>query len=191
MQAKVWQSGITLIELLIALAILTIGVLIAVPNMSGMSGSARLAGAASELQSALQFARTEAIRLNTAVVFCHSSNGSSCDTPASGLWQGWLVRAAGNAPGSETGPVLRAHNWTEPKVELRSANSLSSQNHAVRFNSLGLVRAFTSNAPFSASLLACIPDSTLSPNIYQVNINSAGLTEVVTSTTAASTGGAC
>lgn len=184
------QLGITLIELLIALAIITIGVLMAVPNMNNMSGGRRLAGAAAELQSALQFARTEAIRLNSAVVFCHSANGETCAAPSGAVWQGWLIRAAGATLGSESGPVLRFHHWTEPQVELRSTPALSTQGHAVRFNSLGLVRAFTSNAPYSAALQVCIPDSNITPNIYQINMKSAGLAELVTSNST-SAGGAC
>lgn len=190
MRASDRQQGITLIELLVALAIITIGVLIAIPNMGNMSGGRRLAGSAAELQSALQFARTEAIRLNAAVVFCHSANGTTCAAPSGSVWQGWLIKAAGAALGSETGPVLRSHSWAEPQVELRSNSALASQGHVIRFNSLGMVRAFTSNAPYSGALQACIPDSNISPNIYQININSAGLTELVTSSST-SAGGAC
>jgi type IV fimbrial biogenesis protein FimT len=190
MRASGRQHGITLIELLVALAIITIGVMVAVPNMADMSGGRRLAGTAAELQSALQFARTEAIRLNTTVVFCHTNDGSTCAAPGGAVWQGWLIRAAGATLGSENGPVLRWHSWADPQVELRSNSGLATQGHAIRFNSLGMVRAFTSNAPYSAALQACIPASNITPNIYQININSAGLTELVTSTST-SAEGAC
>lgn len=173
------QAGVTLLELMVALAILAIGTLLASASFGSFSASSRLSSATSELQSALQYARSESIRLNAAVVFCHSSDGQSCSAPAATYWQGWLIRAAGATAGAETGPVLRANSWTDEQVKLSSGASLNSAGHAIRFNSLGLIRTFTSNAPLSGQLKACIADAALKPNLYQLNFSSAGVTEVL------------
>jgi len=171
--------GVTLLELMVAVAILAIGAVLASASFGSFSASSRLSSATSELQSALQYARSEAIRLNTAVVFCHSSDGQSCSAPTATYWQGWLIRAAGASVGAETGPVLRANSWIDEQVKLSSGASLTSAGHAIRFNSLGLIRTFTSNAPLSGQLKACIADAAVKPNLYQLNFSSAGLTEVL------------
>lgn len=187
MVVQAGEKGVTLLELMVALAILALGMLLAAPNLGSFTAGSRLSGAATQIQSALQYARSEAIRLNTAVVFCHSSDGQVCSAPTSGYWQGWLVRAAGANVGAETGPVLRAASWTDDQVRLRSGPTLASAGHAIRFNSLGLIRTFTTNAPLSGQINACVADATIKPNLYQLNFGSGGLTELVRS----DTGGTC
>lgn len=69
--------GFTLLELLIAMTILAIIISVAVPGMSGMAANQRLIGAAEQVWSHLQQARSEAVARNTQVFVNFSANGST------------------------------------------------------------------------------------------------------------------
>ena len=84
------QSGATLLELMVTLAVSAILLGIGIPSFASLSHSSRLSGATNELVSALHLTRSEAIKRNSRVVMCISATGTSC--AASGDWhQGWLV----------------------------------------------------------------------------------------------------
>lgn len=173
--------GVTLIELLVVMVLLTIGLMLASPGFSVIGGSARLETHSREIQNALVFARSEAIRLNRNVLFCHSSDGQVCSEPPSAGWRGWLVRAGGAAIGSETGPVLRAQQLNDDLVVIHSGPALAGAQHVLRFNSQGLIRMFANNTPLSDAIRACIADTTMNPNVYEVQFNSGGRLQQVTS----------
>jgi type IV fimbrial biogenesis protein FimT len=83
-------AGFTLIELMIAIAVLAVLLALAVPNFNDASLSARLNGFANSIVAAAQVARSEAIKRNATITLCASANGSSC--AGSGGWeQGWIV----------------------------------------------------------------------------------------------------
>jgi len=63
------QSGVTLIELLVAISILGILLALAIPNFSRMVQDAQNRTAAESLLNGLQMARTEALRRSTQVRF--------------------------------------------------------------------------------------------------------------------------
>jgi type II secretion system protein H len=63
------SSGFTLVELLIVIAIVAILAALTAPTFENMSRKMALTGAASELASGLQFARSEALRSGKALVF--------------------------------------------------------------------------------------------------------------------------
>jgi type IV fimbrial biogenesis protein FimT len=88
--------GFTLIEVMIALAVLAILVSIAVPAYSTMLVNHRLAAQANGLLTALHLARSEAIKRNGRVVVCRAVAGADA-CGASGGWQGgWIVFADAN-----------------------------------------------------------------------------------------------
>jgi type IV fimbrial biogenesis protein FimT len=63
------QSGITLIEIVIALAVIGMLMVAGLPAMSGMLANIRVRGAAEEVASGLQLARAEAMKRNQNVTF--------------------------------------------------------------------------------------------------------------------------
>ena len=84
------HSGFTLIELMITLAIVGILLTVGVPSLKTFMQGNQLIAAANELVSALHIARSEAIKLNSRVSICESSNGTSCSN--TGSWKnGWIV----------------------------------------------------------------------------------------------------
>ncbi len=84
------QSGVTLLELIVVLAISGILLVIGIPSFAAYSSNSRLTSATNALVSSLFLARSEAIKRNSRAVLCKSANGLACAT--SGGWdQGWVV----------------------------------------------------------------------------------------------------
>jgi type IV fimbrial biogenesis protein FimT len=81
------QAGFTLIELVIAIAIVAVLLAVGVPSLRDMAVSQRVRGAANDLYSDLIFARAEAIKRNAQVSVVRETGG----------WlQGWRVQAGGS-----------------------------------------------------------------------------------------------
>ena len=84
------QSGVTLLELMVVLAIAAILLLAGIPSFASLINSTRLSTATNEMISSLHLTRSEAIKRNSRAVMCTSATGTSC--AVSGGWhQGWLV----------------------------------------------------------------------------------------------------
>jgi prepilin-type N-terminal cleavage/methylation domain-containing protein len=73
------RSGFTLLELLIVLAILSLGAAIAVPLFAKRAPATALNGAALELRAALAAARSAAIAENREIAFTGAANGYRID----------------------------------------------------------------------------------------------------------------
>jgi type IV fimbrial biogenesis protein FimT len=96
------HTGITLIELLAAMALVAILAALAVPALDGLVLNARRSAAMEGLVRAAWFARTEALRRGRPVLLCASAGGDSC-VAGPGAWdQGWIV-----APADAPAEVLR------------------------------------------------------------------------------------
>lgn len=81
-------SGFTLVELMIAILILSILTAMAAPNFRNLIVSNRLSTEVNDLQTTFAFARSEAIKRNTAISICPSIDGNLC----SNSWNhGWIV----------------------------------------------------------------------------------------------------
>lgn len=90
----VLQRGFTLVELMVAIAVLAVLLGIAVPSFTDSTLSSKLRTQANDLAAAALLARSEAIKRNQAVTLCASSDGVAC----TGTWaSGWIVRTAGGA----------------------------------------------------------------------------------------------
>ena len=84
------HTGFTLIELMITLAVVGILLMVGVPSLKTFMQGNQLIASTNELISALHVARSEAIKLNTRVSICESSDGANC--AATGSWKnGWIV----------------------------------------------------------------------------------------------------
>ena len=85
------SSGFTMVELMVAVAIVAILTAIALPSFQPTIRSNRLATATNLLSSAISLARSEAIKNTRGGGVCSSANGTSCSgaTNWSGGWMVW------------------------------------------------------------------------------------------------------
>lgn len=88
--------GFTVIELMVTVAVIGVLAVVAVPAMSGLVNAYRLNGAAGELQTAIQLAKSESVRRNVPVTVCASADGTTCSGATA--WSRWIVR--GRDPGT-------------------------------------------------------------------------------------------
>ena len=96
MQTHHRQFGMTLIELMVAVAILGILLAIGIPSMRGMSETEAVRGHMNTFFSTLRYARSEAIRNRAQVVICPSNNSESaspsCSDGVTDHWEaGWII----------------------------------------------------------------------------------------------------
>ena len=84
------QTGFTLVELMIALALAAVLLGIGVPAFTNFILNNRMIAVSNDLVTALQFARSEAVKRNNNVTICISSDGVDCTGGAN--WEGgWIV----------------------------------------------------------------------------------------------------
>jgi type IV fimbrial biogenesis protein FimT len=89
-QSRSAAGGFTLIEAMMAITVMAILMAIAVPSFKDASLSSQLRASATDLATSAYLARGEALKRNTVVTWCVSSDGETC--AASGGWeQGWIV----------------------------------------------------------------------------------------------------
>jgi type IV fimbrial biogenesis protein FimT len=92
------DSGFTLIELMIAVALVAILLATAVPALDDFTNDARQTGAINDFISSIHIARNTAITTNSRVTMCASASGANCEAAS---WDsGWIVFADLNSNGS-------------------------------------------------------------------------------------------
>lgn len=85
------QKGFTLVEALVAIAIVAVLTAIAMPNLRTFLVGSQIRSAVNDWTLALQTARSEAVRQRMRVRICPSSNGSSCSASNTAYNIGWIV----------------------------------------------------------------------------------------------------
>ena len=83
------DDGFTLIELMIAIALVAILLATAVPALDDFTNDARQTGAINDFISSIHLARNTAITTNSRVTMCASASGTNCELTS---WDsGWIV----------------------------------------------------------------------------------------------------
>jgi len=93
------QTGFTLTELMVVLAIVAILLTIGVPSYRSVTNSYRMSAEVNGLLGDLQYARSEAIREGQTVTTCVSTNTTAC-TGGTGWAGGWIVFSDPNGNGT-------------------------------------------------------------------------------------------
>ena len=113
------QTGFTLLELLITMAMAAILLTLAVPSFQYVTNANRIAGEVNGLLGDLQFARAEAIKEGRSITVCVSTDGATCAN--STTWQsGWIVFSA------STNTVLRVQNTFSSTDSFAASNNVST-----------------------------------------------------------------
>ncbi len=127
--------GFTLVELLVTLTILVIGLMIAVPSMIGFQRSAELTAASNTLTSAINAARSEAMKRN---VF-------AAVAPVSGTaWgSGYVVFVDMDRDGTNSaGDIIVTQQPAAPaNLEVLARNAAGTALSSISFDGSGFTRA--------------------------------------------------
>jgi type IV fimbrial biogenesis protein FimT len=95
------QKGMTLIELLTTVAVLSISLTLGVPSFQSVSASLQRDAVATELAASLRFARSEAGRRAAPVSICPSVDGATCAAGNGPEWNtGWITFLDQNGNGT-------------------------------------------------------------------------------------------
>lgn len=84
------QSGFTLIEIMVVVALIAILASLAVPSWTQLLVRNSVRASVNDFSLSLQFARSQAVLLNSPVTLCPSSDGANCT--ATDYAAGWIVR---------------------------------------------------------------------------------------------------
>jgi type IV fimbrial biogenesis protein FimT len=121
--------GFTLIELMVTLTVAAILLGLAAPAFNEVSLSMKLSSHANSMVSSILFARSEAIKRNSVVRVCVSTDGATCGT--GGWQQGWIVMCTTSdgtmcdAAGTDT-LVLQAHPALATGWKITESSALTS-----------------------------------------------------------------
>lgn len=137
--------GFTLLELVITVAVLAIALGVAIPSFQGMTNRNRLTSVANEVVAAVQLTRMEAVRRNSRVTFCPTTNGTTCN---GANWMRSIVVAA-------NGDVVREFTFTGRGLAILPSSNVGSANSRLSFGANGFARAGTSAATTSGGLRVC------------------------------------
>lgn len=165
------QAGVTLLELLVAVAVVAVLLGIAVPTFTSTVNNNRLTAHANELIAGLQSARMEAIRRNTRVVLCRSDDGATCDAGAGG-WGGWIAFVDANrdfAPDAAAGSLLRTAT-IHGDLSVLASPSVSGNSNRIVIRPDGMARAADGQLT-RAAIRVCMPTTMPPENLRDVTLD--------------------
>lgn len=171
-----FQTGFTLVELMVTLAVLVVLTAIAVPSFRSLTLSNRLTASANEIVGTIQVARMEAIKRNARTQLCsNSATSNAADT---------LGQACGTSLGAvvattATGPVV----VRESQLDLTGSVIVAGDMKALRFNAQGIAHATGSSAPYEGNVIDICTPSLRAENHRVIRMVAGSVVETVTTST--------
>jgi type IV fimbrial biogenesis protein FimT len=181
------QTGFTLIELVVTLAVLAIVVALGVSGLQYFTESNRAAAQNNLIIGTLTSARSEAIKRGARVVVCTSGNPTAA-TPsclATSPWQnGWIVFVDNNQDGNYTSPgdtLLGVSDKLTGGLTIHADDKGNNPVSAITFMPNGGM----ATSPSEVTFTICTPDAATNLKMARaINIISSGLTSPATDTDA-------
>ncbi len=135
------QTGLTLIELIITVAVFIVVVSTAGPALQNVLNNNRMVSQVNTLLGDLNFTRSEAIKRGEQVTVCQSDDQTSCTNDPNAWHKGWIVKDAG-------GTLLRVHG------ELRGGTTLTFARGSLSYKGDG-----TATGLATGTFSFCVPSS--------------------------------
>jgi type IV fimbrial biogenesis protein FimT len=166
------QPGFTVVELLVTIAIVGVVAAVATPSFINVVNTNRLAAQSNELLSAIQYARSEAVRTNARVTFCGTDKVDANDDEdcGDGPQSYWVVIGGADDGGQEQLRVFEA----KPPVQV------SSDFERITFSADGLARDPGTGDLVVGVITVCLPTSRPARNKRQLNIASGSRVSIST-----------
>ena len=135
MKISMKQTGVTLLELMIVIAIVGIFAAIGVPSMTEMVRNNRVTTARMNFISDLNLAHSEAIKRNTRVLIC--SGQTACTNNANWGATGWVICYDANKDGACDATTATNPNPFLVRAPLNNTITLKGPTAPVMYNSIG------------------------------------------------------
>lgn len=119
-----YSRAFTLIELMVTISVLAVVIALAAPSFSSMLQESRLSALSTEVQSALQLARSEAVKRRENITVCRSNAAQTACANGTDWATGWLIRRA-------NGDVLKVWDAVQGTV-------ITGPNTGISFRSNGM-----------------------------------------------------
>lgn len=160
------SNGLTLIELMVALAVAAILLVMAVPSFVTALHNGRIATAAEQLYVSLAQARGAAVKTGDAVRVCPSSDSATCRND--GDWSdGWLIFQDADADGApDVGETIKA----VPGTSLAGGVDIGSEDTVEDFVEFGSTGG-TINSGTAGAFWVCHSNSSVSSRQISVSLS--------------------
>ena len=132
------QAGFTLIELMVTIAVLGVLLSIGIPSYQNMVLNNRITAQANQVITALNYARSEAVKRGAPATVCSTNGGAAC--AGSTNWStGWLVFADADGDGTVDGGEAILRVWPA----LNTGSTLKTGAHLrITFTGTGFATGF-------------------------------------------------
>jgi type IV fimbrial biogenesis protein FimT len=171
-------GGVSLIELLVAMAVVGILAALSVPSFLRLLAGHAIAAQAEELQDAVRMGRNEAMKRAGPVVLCRTEpdNRGRC-AGNGGSWQTWLLFT----DLGRTGTFMAGDAIVRQHVEVSRRMTVASNAASIRFESTGIAHSDVDSPVFTLSRAGAAADMSDSDRALQrlVCVNARGDVAVI------------